>query len=744
MLVSEADTPDLKKWVIKRLEDISDADSDVLADYVLALVKSEEPDEQVRLNCLENLEDFLKQHTDVFVNDVFTAIRDRSYTPGYAPPQPLIPTAPAFNPPTGPSDRRSSFQSYPTGPSSGRVEQSRKRTYNDREGSETLEGRDSHYGRGAGGDRSVKQMRRIGTRGQDAYTGRGGLHGALHQQNMHMGGMSGLGQPQQFSAPPVMPQMPTPPPGLPAFDPTNPLAAIMAMQAMGFPPLPGMPPLPFAGFPIGFGPSGSPTNFSQNGPNSAAGVERAGRFAAGESEEYDPNNASLLDLPLSDRPNGHTSSENYRGGDRGRGRGRGRGDRGAFRGGRGGRAEFSFSGPNFDREVTTVVVEQIPEDKFNEESVREFFSEFGNIVGVTMQAYKRLALVKYDDWASARRAYDSPKVIFDNRFVKVYWYRPDTVPKPPENGAARAATPTKARPDIEMEEDPIDPVEFAKKQEEAQKAHEEKLQKLKEASTKREELERLMKAQAEERRKLQEKLAAKTASKARSPPLGAPKPANGAANGAATEGKVSQTEALRAKLAELEAEAQSIGIDPEEAWTGFPTRGRGRGGYRGRGGFPPRGRGFDPSRGSFRGRGAFPRGGSVKKLDNRPKKVAVVFPGGEEFEASKDEALRQYLLFSNLESDTIDPHPDRKDAAVVAFTERYMAETFIASAKDIPHIGKVELSWVTTPLPLITPAPVQQGDGDVAMGDGSNVAGEKGLDVDYDVADDEDRWMRVS
>lgn len=37
----------------------SDADSDVLADYVLALVRAEDPDEQVKSNCLENLEDFL-------------------------------------------------------------------------------------------------------------------------------------------------------------------------------------------------------------------------------------------------------------------------------------------------------------------------------------------------------------------------------------------------------------------------------------------------------------------------------------------------------------------------------------------------------------------------------------------------------------------------------------------------------------------------------------------------------------
>jgi len=61
MHFTEAETEELKKWVVKKLEDISDADSDVLADYVLALVKSEESESQVRANCLENLEDFLHE-----------------------------------------------------------------------------------------------------------------------------------------------------------------------------------------------------------------------------------------------------------------------------------------------------------------------------------------------------------------------------------------------------------------------------------------------------------------------------------------------------------------------------------------------------------------------------------------------------------------------------------------------------------------------------------------------------------
>ena len=39
----------------------SDADSDVLADYVIALVRADDPEAQLRPNVVSNLEDFLKE-----------------------------------------------------------------------------------------------------------------------------------------------------------------------------------------------------------------------------------------------------------------------------------------------------------------------------------------------------------------------------------------------------------------------------------------------------------------------------------------------------------------------------------------------------------------------------------------------------------------------------------------------------------------------------------------------------------
>jgi RNA-binding protein 26 len=381
--------------------------------------------------------------------------------------------------------------------------------------------------------------------------------------------------------------------------------------------------------------------------------------------EYDPANSSLMPGIETPSPStmpalSQTTFESSRGNDRSRGRGRGlRGDRGGTNGApanrRGGRAEFSSDRPNFDRTKTTIVVENIPEEKFSQEAVREFFSEFGAIAEITMKPYKRLALVKYDDWSAAKAAYSSPKVIFDNRFVKVYWYTNDeALPKPPivagtgTNGSVDqgnatqisipAPTPMSSEPQIDLEE-------FLRKQQEVQKAHEEKMKKKAEMEAAQKELERrqeeLLKKQAEEKRKLMEKLAAKT-NKIGNPPVTEQ-------NGVSTTntGKTSsQTEALKAQLAALEAEAKSLGLDTaitdDTPWSGR-GRGRGRGTYRGRGAFVPRGtRGFD--RGAFRGRGGAPFGGAgaAYKLDNRPKKIALT--GVDFTNPEKDESLRQYLL----------------------------------------------------------------------------------------------------
>ena len=279
--------------------------------------------------------------------------------------------------------------------------------------------------------------------------------------------------------------------------------------------------------------------------------------------------------PTSPTSNGHGVTQDHRG--HGYPRGRGRGDRGEYLQRRNNnRAEFSLAGPNHDRSITTIVVEQIPEDQFDDQSVRGFFSEFGTIEEVTMQPYKRLALVKYDDYMAARKAYESPKVIFDNRFVKVYWFKPGGIPTPPPTAKGNVNPPSVSK----EEEQSFDREKFERDAVAAQKKLEEKKTQMKDVEAKRQALEKqkeeLAQKQAEEKRKLLEKLAAK----------GVPRNGDMATNGntGTDDNKISaHTKALREKVAELEAEAKSLGLDSALSDTPYQYRGRGRG--RGRGSY---------------------------------------------------------------------------------------------------------------------------------------------------------------
>ena len=143
----------------------------MLADYVLALIRSEDPDEVVRANAEENLKDFLRDGefseagihvaqltwigtgSHKFVDEVFAAIGSKAFLPSDAIASDTLPDAP-FNPPNGPSFNPPTGPSFnpPTGPSAKahprqfpdtaqpnaspqtlQPIRNRKRAYNDRE-----------------------------------------------------------------------------------------------------------------------------------------------------------------------------------------------------------------------------------------------------------------------------------------------------------------------------------------------------------------------------------------------------------------------------------------------------------------------------------------------------------------------------------------------------------------------------------------------------------------------------------
>lgn len=543
-------------------------------------------------------------------------------------------------------------------------------------------------------------------------------------------------------------------------------------------------------------------------------LTRGARKVLIQCAEYDPKNSGMLDITrMSTDTNGHSKLSGRRGSEPNRGS-RGRGDRGGNGNPRRNRAEFSHNGPNHDHSITTIVVEQIPEEDFNEQTVRGFFSTFGNISEVTMQPYKRLALVKYEDYGGARRAYDSPKVIFDNRFVKVYWYKPDNANAAsiPINGDSSKSSADKPSVDVSgAEEQPYDKEKFERDAMAAQKRLDEKKSLLRETEAKRHALEKqredLARRQADEKRKLMEKLAAKGRLKDMEidPSSQSPDLTKNSANDS-DDGNVSaQTKALRAQVAALEAEARSLGLDSvvnEDPWAYRGRgRGRGRGSYRGWEAFGGRGASFDSSRGGFRGgRGGYRggRSGGAYNLDNRTRKVGVA---GITFDVDKDEALRQYLLVSPTffiyallwlrgkriyprkpilrywrnkqltrekknqqgigEFEAIDSPPDRVDFQIITFKDRFTAERFLHGTKDIPGVGQVELNWVNnTPSSSYPPIAGAGTGGSLSSslhGGGAKSEGatsveptvemdDSGADrgageVDYDVAEEDDRWM---
>ncbi|KAL8670817.1 MAG: hypothetical protein Q9168_004665 [Polycauliona sp. 1 TL-2023] len=747
MLIGDEEAAELKTWVVKKLEDISDADSDVLADYVLALIRAETPEPELRLSAVANLEDFLQDKAEKFVDETFDALHSKSYMPGYVSPQTITSATTSPIPPTGPR--------YPQDPQTRRhasastlePEQSKKRSYS--EHYNPAGGNDSHYGRG---DRQMKQPRRGGVRGgrQDFTNGRPPY------------GQSGspLGLPRgQLPFPNTVP----PPPDL-----NEPLMAMM-MQAIGMQAPQQTPPLP-TGPQYGYPQPGQNTPaYNENGRTKinarCRDYDTKGFCVKGNTcpfehgndrvvapgqdvAEYDPKNSAITDVPAtSPRVNGFGGQDMHARNNapgpnayRGRGDGRDRGGRGNFPSRRANRAEFSQAGPNSDRSNSSIVVEQIPEEKFSEDSVRGFFSAFGTITEVDMRPYKHLAIVKYSDYWDAKQAYESPKVIFDNRFVKVYWYKPDAIPQSADgrNGSVSGGLENAPK----SEEPEFDKEEFEKKALAAQQKLEEKKTLMKEAEEKRKTLERqkeeLSQKQAEEKKKLLEKLAAKGASGSMNSDSGL----NGEHKSGPDEvdDKASaQTKALRAQVAALEAEAKSLGLDAALSEEPFSARGRGRG----RGGA-----GFDSYRGSPRGRGGFQAGGAFN-LDNRPKRVSV---SGVEFNAEKDEALRQHL-FGVGEYEAIEQHAEKPDAQIVTFKDRKTAERFMYGVKDIPSVGKVELAWVNTALvapPVRSSAAKLDTEDDAVMSNTDNTNGNQpaattttaeAAEVDYDVAEEDDRWL---
>ncbi|XP_066562784.1 RNA-binding protein 26 isoform X2 [Amia ocellicauda] len=77
MIIENLDA--LKTWLSKTLEPICDADPSALAKYVVALVKKDKTEKELKALCIDQLDVFLQKETQTFVDKLFEAVNTKSY-----------------------------------------------------------------------------------------------------------------------------------------------------------------------------------------------------------------------------------------------------------------------------------------------------------------------------------------------------------------------------------------------------------------------------------------------------------------------------------------------------------------------------------------------------------------------------------------------------------------------------------------------------------------------------------------
>ncbi|KAF2451094.1 hypothetical protein P171DRAFT_516816 [Karstenula rhodostoma CBS 690.94] len=740
MQLPEQDKPAFKQWLLPKLANRTEAEPEVLADYVAELFAGEGSPAEIKRASVEQLSDFLEDYTEAFVDEIATAIEQKIWTrsadgkhkdrkklaakgkaKGASQPAPptatpptgpkadtatssstarlapsaLAPDAPVFVPraqpiPTAPL---SNDGSIPTGP---RADRNSNNVQNGSQRKRKLHERDTGGDNAAdssAGERPHKQLARRG----GGHSGRNGQRADATAATAARAGLPPnvtLFTPNLFAG-----RQPT---ALPRFSPHNPLdpfsflANLSAMMSMGY-----------SGQALG----PQPPNLPRINPAVAKikcrdyetkGICHLGTLCPYDhgkavvvpaDPEYDPNNASLAMLP---HLNGHRTSY---------------GNRNSF-GIQRARAPFSHSGPSRGPD-DTLSIEQIPEDHFTEQHVRDFFSQFGAIVDVQIRTNDRVAVVKFSDHPAAQRAYDSPKAIFDNRFVKAFWHNPDH--KLQSNGANGAVGHPPRQDGIPAiyneDEEMFDREEFSKQQAQLQKEFEEKRRRSEEVTARSNMISAQLNAKEEELDELRSALIVKARAKGLEVII------------------AKEQQAPPGDLAKLQAEAAGLFTNSGSIDTSTISRG---GFINGRG---------SSLRGSFRGRGNAREGrGGVVRLDNRPRSLAVA---GVKAESEKEIALKRHLL--NVQGCTgVRRHAERADTLVIGFEQRFQAEIFLNEASRIPHVSIADLSWVPNEATVVQqsiefddPMVVHQDTDDEVSGGEVDVK----VEVDLDVADDNDQWL---
>ncbi|KAM8973250.1 RNA-binding protein 27-like isoform 1-T1 [Pelodytes ibericus] len=79
MLIENVDA--FKTWLAKLLDPICDADPSALANYVIALVKKDKSEKELKAICADQLDVFLQKETNGFVDKLFDSLHTKTYLP---------------------------------------------------------------------------------------------------------------------------------------------------------------------------------------------------------------------------------------------------------------------------------------------------------------------------------------------------------------------------------------------------------------------------------------------------------------------------------------------------------------------------------------------------------------------------------------------------------------------------------------------------------------------------------------
>lgn len=80
--------------------------------------------------------------------------------------------------------------------------------------------------------------------------------------------------------------------------------------------------------------------------------------------------------------------------------------------------------PHHTERTSTLVITDIPTAQLSVPVIREYFTQFGEVTNVALEARTKRAMVTFDSNREAYNAWKSDEAVFGSRHVKVLWHRP--------------------------------------------------------------------------------------------------------------------------------------------------------------------------------------------------------------------------------------------------------------------------------------------------------------------------------